>query len=347
MVGRDAPFAELTAALEAVRAGRGRAALILGEPGIGKSRLLAELKRVAVTGEGVTWVEGRCLSFGRTLPYHLLVDVVRGLIGVGPMAEDPEIQAALRDRLAALLPDPADDAGRDEAYSTLGHLLGIQLGADVHNSADQLEPHTLQAAYLKCLGRLFAALTRDHPAVLVCEDIHWADPSSVEALGKLLQLVNEEPILLVLTSRPDRDAPGWRLVSQARDLFGDGMIEINLRPLSEEDSRELVANLLVIESLPTKVRDFILARAEGNPFFVEEVIRMLIDRGAIVRQGEQWVATSAIEGVEIPETLHGLLLARIDRLPDDAKRTLRVASVIGRQFSVRVLQSVLEESGTP
>ena len=89
MVGRDAPFAELTQALEAVRAGRGRAALILGEPGIGKSCFWRELKRVAVTGDGVTWIEGHCLSFGRSLPYHLLVDVVRSLIGVGPMAEDP------------------------------------------------------------------------------------------------------------------------------------------------------------------------------------------------------------------------------------------------------------------
>ena len=125
------------------------------------------------------------------------------------------------------------------------------------------------------------------------------------------------------------------------------MTELTLRPLSQDDSRELVANLLMIESLPVTVRDFILARAEGNPFFVEEVIRMLIDRGAIVRENEQWVATSSVEGIEIPDTLQGLLLARIDRLPEDAKRTLRVASVIGRQFSVRVLENVLEESRTP
>ena len=100
----------------------------------------------------------------------------------------------------------------------------------------------------------------------------------------------------------------------------------------------------MIESLPTTVRDFILRRAEGNPFFVEEVIRMLIDRGAIVREGDHWMATQEVENVEIPDTLQGLLLARIDRLPEDAKRTLRVASVIGRQFSVKVLEEVLERS---
>ena len=97
----------------------------------------------------------------------------------------------------------------------------------------------------------------------------------------------ELPILFIATSRPDRDSAGWRLVGMMRDLFGDAMTEIALRPLSTEESRELVANLLAIESLPIEVRDFILKRADGNPFFVEEVIRMLIDRGAIVREGDQ------------------------------------------------------------
>jgi predicted ATPase len=94
--------------------------------------------------------------------------------------------------------------------------------------------------------------------------------------------------------------------------------------------------------LPDTVRDAILKRSEGNPFFVEEVIRMLIEQGAIARQGERWVANETISSVEIPETLHGLLLARIDQLPEGAKRSLRVASVIGRQFPVRVLENVLE-----
>jgi predicted ATPase len=119
-----------------------------------------------------------------------------------------------------------------------------------------------------------------------------------------------------------------------------------LQPLDEQSSRELVSNLLEIESLPEDVRQAILKRSEGNPFFVEEVIRMLIGRGAIVSAGDHWTATEDIGQVEIPDTLHGLLLARIDQLPDSAKRSLRVAAVIGRQFQVRVLERVLEESST-
>ena len=116
-------------------------------------------------------------------------------------------------------------------------------------------------------------------------------------------------------------------------------------PSIEADSRTLVANLLVIESLPDQVRDVILARAEGNPFFVEEVVRMLIERGLIERQGDRWVATTGIDSVDIPDTLHGLLLARIDQLPADARRSLRIAAVIGRQFPLRVLERVLGVDG--
>jgi predicted ATPase len=130
-------------------------------------------------------------------------------------------------------------------------------------------------------------------------------------------------------------------MGQARELFGDALTEVRLEALSEADSRALVANLLEIESLPDRVRDLIMRRAEGNPFFVEEVVRMLIDRGVIVAQGEHWVATAEVSDVEIPETLHGLLLGRIDQLPESAKRSLRIAAVIGRQFPVRVLERVV------
>ena len=127
-----------------------------------------------------------------------------------------------------------------------------------------------------------------------------------------------------------------------RDLFGDALLELKLDALSGEETRTLVANLLHIESLPQQTRDHILAKAEGNPFFVEEVIRMLIDRGAIERRDDRWVATARIADVEIPDTLQGLLLARIDRLPPESKRTLRVAAVIGRQFGVAMLERLLE-----
>jgi predicted ATPase len=179
---------------------------------------------------------------------------------------------------------------------------------------------------------------------VVAEDIHWADPASVEILVQLVPLLTHLPVLCLFVGRFETEAPGWRLVTQVRIAFGDAVTEIRLQPLDDGESRELVSNLLEIESLPENVRTAILSRAEGNPFFVEEVIRMLIGRGAIAPAGDHWTATETIGDVEIPDTLHGLLLARIDQLPDSAKRSLRVAAVIGRQFQVRVLERVLEES---
>jgi predicted ATPase len=192
------------------------------------------------------------------------------------------------------------------------------------------------------ISRVLRALAHNDPLVLVAEDIHWADPASVETLIQMLPFLTPQPILMIFAGRGETDVPGWRLVSHSQATLGDAMTEIRLQPLSDADSRVLVSNLLEIESLPEDVRAKILTRAEGNPFFVEEVIRMLIERGAIVRSGERWTANETILGVEIPETLHSLLLARIDQLSDEAKRSLRVASVIGRQFPVRVLERVLE-----
>jgi predicted ATPase len=152
-------------------------------------------------------------------------------------------------------------------------------------------------------------------------------------------------VLFAFVSRPDHDAAGWKLVAQANELAGVSATEIKLAPLSTADSRQLVSNLLEVEALPEGVRTLILEKAEGNPFFVEEVIRMLIDRGGIVRHPEagRWIVSGDVQRIEIPDTLQGVLAARIDRLPDDVKRVLQVAAVIGRRFQVNVLERVLAE----
>jgi class 3 adenylate cyclase len=346
MVGRDSQLQTLQSLYGVVQAGRSRVAFLVGEPGIGKSRLLAELRRWvtdeastgATHGASPTWLEGRCVSYGRNLPYHLLLDLVRFTLQIPFSGSETEARAALDRQLAAYLGDEAADTA-----PYLAHLLTLPLHPAEADRA-LIDPEAMQGRYIASIHRLLRALSSRGPLVLVCEDLHWADPASVTLMSQLLPLAAQLPVLFIAALRADTDSAGWGLVSAARELFGDALAEMRLQPLSETDSRNLVANLLEIESLPDSVRDSILARAEGNPFFVEEVIRMLIERGVIERHGDQWVATAAVASVEIPETLHGLLLARIDQLPDAAKRSLRVASVIGRQFGVRVLERVLGEA---
>jgi class 3 adenylate cyclase len=346
MVGRDAELAALRQLGVALQAGAtaGGVALIVGEPGLGKTRLISEWKMalaslISNTQCPLKWAEGHCLSYGQGLAYHLLLDLLRSLIGVQATASEHETRAALLQMM--------DDLGAGdsmvEVYPYLGHLLSLQLDGEALERVRVLDPQALQVRYLAALRQLFRAQAARGPLVLILEDVHWADPSSIELLIKLLPLAAEAPLLFCFVARPDQDAPGWKLILAARETLGVALTDLTLVPLSEADSRQLVSNLLVIESLPLATRALILQKAEGNPFFVEELIRMLIDRGAIVKKGAHWVAVKEIENVEIPDNLQGLLLARIDRLPEDVKRTLRVASVIGRRFSVKVLEQVLEK----
>jgi predicted ATPase len=344
MIGRDDELDTLRALFAVAQAGRGRVAVLIGEPGIGKSRLLAEFRRWAMDerpdGNGVpTWIEGHCVSYGHTLPYHLLLDLVRNMLGLSVSTSEIEARAALDRRLAAILGDEAS-----ESAGYLAHLLALPLQPDEADRA-QVEPDVMQGRYVAAILRVLRALAASAPVVLVLEDLHWADPASVIVMSQLMPLAAHLPIVALAALRAETDSDGWGLVTQARELFGEALAEIRLQPLSDSESRDLVAHLLEIESLPDAVRELILARAEGNPFFVEEVVRMLIGRGVIERREDRWVARAEVSSVEIPETLHGLLLARIDQLPDAAKRSLRVASVIGRQFPVRVLERVLAETG--
>jgi class 3 adenylate cyclase len=339
MVGRDQERRRLEEAFKVARAGQGRAACVLGEPGIGKSRLLAEMRAAAVKADPQTvWIEGRCLSYGESIPHHLVVELVRSAIGVTAAAEEAQVAEALERTLRDHI---ADDW--QETYAYLGHLLSLQLAPELRAKVSMLGIETVKR-YVASLAQVIRGMSRRGPVVLVCDDIHWADSASVDTLLPLLSTVAGLRLLLILSSRVERAATGWRLVAGARDMFGDALTEIRLDPLSAEDSRTLVANLLTVESLPVETRELILRKAEGNPFFVEEVIRMMIDRGAIVREGDRWMANERAAEIEIPDTLHGLLLARIDKLPQESKRTLRVASVIGRQFGVTILERLLEPS---
>ena len=338
MVGRDAQQKRLVELFAIAKAGQGRVAAILGEPGIGKSRLLAEFRDEIERGDAsVRWIEGRCLSYGHTLPYHLVTDLVRSLLGVNASAGEAELREALEMVLRDLLGE-----GWEDAYAYLGHLLSIRLDPAMQGRLASLDFEAVKR-YVSSLVSVVRALSERGPVVLVFEDLHWADAASADTLVALTPLLADLPVLTIMTSRSDRDAPGWRLVAGVRDLFGDALTEIKLEPLSSDETRTLVATLLEIESLPVVTRDLILAKAEGNPFFVEEVIRMLIDRAAIHREGDRWLANPEVADVEIPDTLQGLLLERIDRLPQESRRTLRVASVIGRQFGVTILERLLEE----
>lgn len=343
LVGRSEELEQLLRLTQEARAGLGRVVILPGEAGVGKSRLVDEWKMLAMeTGaeSNLHWAEGHSLSYGRNLAYHLIADLLRSLLDVTDSAGPDQVWKALRERSAGWF------GQEDEAYVPyFAHLLGLPLGEPEQARLQGLDPQALQARYSAAFEALLRVQSERGPLALILDDVHWADPSSVDLLAQLLPLVKEIPVIFCILIRPDPSATGWRLVSKAHDLFGRSLAEINLHSLDDADSLRLVTNLLNIDTLPVKLREMILKKAEGNPLFVEELIRMCIDRGYIVREGDRWAVMEDQEISDLPDNLQSLLLARIDRLPEDARATLRIAAVIGRRFSVRVLEEVLMKQG--
>jgi class 3 adenylate cyclase/tetratricopeptide (TPR) repeat protein len=328
LVGRDAPLATLRALIDAASVGRGRFAAVVGEPGIGKSRLVRELSAYARELDATIHM-GRCLSFGRDVPYHLVASLLYSLAKV----PDGETAARAGEALGALSDDLLGSG--HEARSILTQLVGASTGAV------DAEAKYRHVQYVDALCEILARVARRAgPLVLVFEDVHWADESSVELLASVFRRLHDLPIVVLLVSRPDRAVPGWRLITDARATLGEAFTELVLQPLAETDTRQLVSNLLAVESLPEPMRVQILGKTDGNPFFVEEVVRMLIDREFVERRDGRWIARDGATQIEVPDTVRGLLAARIDLLPIDVRKAAMIASVIGRRFEARLLEAV-------
>jgi ABC-type oligopeptide transport system substrate-binding subunit len=340
LVGREAEFAGLQKALERLQGGVGGIVTVVGEAGIGKSRLVAEARRDVALLRLYNWIEGRCLSYGHSMAYLLWGEVLRGLVGVG-LEDAPEaVRLALRERVQALCPD-----GYEDVYPYLARLLSLELSDEEQGRLDELDGQELKSHTFQAVQTLIGCAAREEPLVLVCEDLHWADPTSIELLEQVLGLVERVPLLLVCVFRPAKDHACWHFRELAAQTYAERHTDLLLEALTAAESQALVANLLEIEDLPQVLRQRILERAEGNPFYVEEVIRSLIDRDAIVRDAAtgHWTATREVATIPIPDTLQGVLMARIDRLQEEARRVLQMASVIGRIFLYRVLAEIAAE----
>ena len=336
LVGRSCELASLNELLEALLNGHGQIVAIIGEAGIGKSRLVAEVRQQS-SGRSpqAHWIEGRALSYGQTLSFWTITQLLYNDLDLSDGDPEVKVRAALKRRLNALFGE------KDmEVLPYLVHLLGVRLEGESAERLRLLDGETLRRQTLLAIGRYFQRLAERQPTVAVFEDLHWADPSSLEALEALLAVTDRAPLMLVLLSRLEREQASWRIKVKAETDFSHRYTEIQLKPLSPSEQNRLVDNLLAIADLPDSTRRLILERTEGNPFYLEEIIRSLIDQGAIVHEGDRWRATRDLTDLTIPETLEGVLLARIDRLQEDVRRTLQMASVIGRSFLYRLLEAI-------
>jgi class 3 adenylate cyclase/tetratricopeptide (TPR) repeat protein len=337
LVGREQELNGIKSCLQRLfDSGEGGIVGILGEAGLGKSRLLAEVHSIAAK---VLWLEGQTLSFGQTISYWPFQQIVRSWAGITEDDDSDASWSKLERQVRELFGEETMDY-----LPYLASLLALEVSEDYVERVKYLDGDAMGKQIFLTSRRFFDRLARTQPTVLVFEDLHWMDESSTNLLEHLLPLVEAVPLVIFGISRPERDTPAARLRELCARDYSDHYTEILLAPLSDADSAQLVHNLLEIEDLPARLRELIVGKAEGNPFFLEEVIRTLIDARAIARDASSghWRATSQIESVHIPDTIQGVIMARVDRLDEEVKQVLRVASVIGRSFLYRVLKAIAE-----
>jgi class 3 adenylate cyclase/tetratricopeptide (TPR) repeat protein len=310
-VGRDREMAILHERLAHVEGRRGQVVGIAGEPGIGKSRLLYEFRH-SLTGKPVTYCEGHCLSYGSTTPYLPVFDLLRQLCGIADADRPQAVTAMIRQHLQEAGLDP------EEAAPYLLHLLGITAGTE---RFPVLSPEMYKVRTFAILRQLSLQSSQRRPLITAVENLHWIDATSEEYLTSLVESLAGAPILVLATYRP-RYRPPWLEKSYATQLALPG--------LTSRDSLVVVRSVPQTTPLSSSLRQGIVEKAAGNPFFLEELTRAVVEHGD--RHPTQLV----------PDTIHAVLAARIDQLPPEEKRLLQTAAVIGKDVAFPLLHAVTE-----
>jgi class 3 adenylate cyclase/tetratricopeptide (TPR) repeat protein len=322
-VGRERELALLERALREVQSGRPTVVLVTAEPGAGKSRLCHEFVEGA---RDVPLHYARALSHGRTLPFHVIVTLARSLLDVGEGASPSDVQDAVRRGLGNAQPDPV-------ALDFWLDLLGV---SDHVPAPSGLDPVARRARLFRSLLDLIQARARRELTLLWVEDLHWLDPASEAALEMLTEHLQAPEltgsrILLLATTRPEY-----------RPVWSSRVEGLSLAPLAPQDSRTLLDDWLGSDGMLAPLRFRIEARARGNPLFVEEMIRSLVERGVLRGERGAYQPTAPIEEISLPETVQAVLASRIDRLADRDKDVLQAAAVIGRDVPIELLRAVVD-----
>jgi class 3 adenylate cyclase/tetratricopeptide (TPR) repeat protein len=358
LIGRVDEFNLLVSASADLKRGVGGIISLVGEAGLGKSRLIQELHKQILSQQAhpqnedgpIQWYQTACLSYESTQPYGLFKHLIRHVINARP-ADNPEV---IREKIERLVEntsaiespegEPLVDLSSNVENSMMRRVLESLFGLESEAGDPPLKGETFQGQLYTTMVALWNRLATQKPVMLVMDDVHWADPASVDLVMRLFSLTDKVPLLLVCCQRADRQVPGWKIMHTAETDFPHRTKIITLDPLNPMDSGVLVDSLLQVSKFPGNLRENILLKTEGNPFFVEEVVRSLIELGAIKWQesDQRWVVTGDRDQVDIPDNVQTLLTARIDRLEEETKRILQVAAVIGRSFSYRVLAHLFE-----
>ncbi len=366
LIGRDAHLKALKGCVEQLRAGIGGIVLVTGERGMGKSLLLNELrhqmareeailaqtrKKSGVPGQGaglstaIQALYGVCRSYDQSQPYAVWLDMLRNWLDASSDESREGVLARLRAQLQALFGD-----GYGQLYPYLTALLGLPLEEEYQERIRHLDSESLRQQYFEALYRWLERLSQQAPTLITFTDLHWADSTSLALLRHCLPLCEMRPILWLLVTRPERSAPIWQLRYLIETEYPHRLTRVELEPLDHDQCQQLIEYILGPQVLPPSLMEMIIEKAEGNPYYVQELLRALIAEGVLVQEaitgdhGEvlalRWRVTRTVTSLDLPDTLQSLLRARIDQLAPAEKACLQMAAVIGHVFWLKPLQAL-------
>ena len=328
---RAAPFVARARELELLedlftqaQEGRGQAVLLVGDPGIGKSRLLQELRQR--TRDRAGWLEGHAVSFGRSLPFHPLIDLLKRACGV----DDGDTEQVIGEKIEHAAARLGGELRPPAAF--LRAMLSIDPG---DGAVAAMDPKLRRAGMFEAVRQFLLASAEARPLVVMLEDVHWMDEATTEFLALMAESVESSRILLCVTHRT-----GFALT------FGEGVFQtrLTMSRLAQAETTAIAGALLGVPVLSPELQRLLDAKTDGNPFFVEEVVRSLDESGALERRGDTIGLAHPTEAIDVPDTIQDVILARLERLDSRARDTLHVAAVIGREFSRHVLERVVTDA---
>jgi class 3 adenylate cyclase/tetratricopeptide (TPR) repeat protein len=321
-VGRERELQTLHERFAQVQAGHGQVVFLVGEAGLGKSRLLLEFRRQLA--QDATWLEGHALSFGQSMAFHPLIDLLKRNFRI----EDGDPEGTMIEKIERGILRLGEDLRPILPY--VCYLLSVGPGDTILQNMD---PQLRRAEILDALRRLLLRAAEVRPQVVVFEDLHWMDKATEAFLLATTESIPTSRGLCLFTYRPGYTHPFGERTYHTR---------LVLPTLSAADSIQMTQAMLASESLPKELEALIVHKAEGNPFFVEEVVKSLQEVGAIQQANEQYILTRPLNEIIVPDTIQDVLMARIDRLPEAPKKTLQLAAVIGREFTYRLLDRLVD-----
>jgi len=341
LVGRDREIEVLKLGMDDLKQGVGRIIFILGEAGLGKSRLISETKTIfkETLGNQAKWFETSSLSFETNQAYALVQRLIQRISDIR-YDDAPRI---IKKKLEVLFEDLPEEK-RNQAKYTFETLFGLTS----ENGNFPLEGEAFKQDLFEVMDIWLRSKFSNQPTVFVFDDMHWSDAASVQLITKLLNLSDVIPIVMICAMRVEHESPAWKINTIAEEEYRHRYTKISLRPLSEANSNELIDRLLAIAEIHNDLRKNILEKSDGNPFFIEEVVRALIENQIVVSEdrienevtNRYWVSVGDGSEFSIPNNLQALLSARMDQLEESTRATLQLASVIGRNFYLRVLQAM-------